>query len=176
MEIDPENPALPISHPSYYAIHLAKLLGSFATLGMAEDTWALNEGAIDEDAFLKQAQLIQEEREAMFFSALDRTKRGAVACVFDASDRVQPMFYRYLEPTAHGPGEARHSRVIEKLYRDMDHLVGRTMKYVDSDTALFVLSDHGFCSFQPRREPEFVAAATRLPGAEAGACARRRIF
>ena len=37
--------------PSY----LAKLLGSFATVGMAEDTWALNEGVIDEDAFLEQA-------------------------------------------------------------------------------------------------------------------------
>jgi predicted AlkP superfamily phosphohydrolase/phosphomutase len=148
VEIDPENPALPISYPSYYAIYLAKLLGSFATLGMAEDTWALNEGAIDEDAFLKQAQFIQEEREAMFFSTLDRTKRGAVACVFDGSDRLQHMFYRYLKPTAHGPGEARHAGVIEDLYRDMDRLVGRTMKYVDSDTALFVLSDHGFCSFR----------------------------
>ena len=76
VEIDPENPALPISHPRYYAMYLAKLLGSFATLGMAEDTWALNEGAIDEEAFLKQAELIQREREAMFFGALDRTRHG----------------------------------------------------------------------------------------------------
>ena len=44
-----------ISHPPYYAAYLARLLGSFATLGMAEDTWALNEGAIDEAAFLDQA-------------------------------------------------------------------------------------------------------------------------
>ena len=52
VEIDPEAPALPISYPTHYAVYLAKLLGTFATLGMAEDTWALNEGAIDEDAFL----------------------------------------------------------------------------------------------------------------------------
>src|SRR5262249_3542019 len=57
IQMDPEKPALPISQPSYYAMYLAKLLGSFATLGMAEDTWALNEGAIDEAAFLKQADL-----------------------------------------------------------------------------------------------------------------------
>ncbi len=148
VEIDPENPALPISYPSYYAAYLAKLLGSFATLGMAEDTWALNEGAIDEDAFLRQAKLIQEEREGMFFSALDRTKRGVVACVFDTTDRVQHMFYRYLEPTSHGPGEPRHASVIEELYRDMDRVVGKTMTYAGDDTALFVLSDHGFCSFR----------------------------
>jgi hypothetical protein len=52
VQIDPESPALPISHPSFYAAYLAKVLGSYSTLGMAEDTWALNEGVIDEQAFL----------------------------------------------------------------------------------------------------------------------------
>jgi predicted AlkP superfamily phosphohydrolase/phosphomutase len=144
VEIDPENPALPISHPRYYAIYLAKLLGSFATLGMAEDTWALNEGAIDEEAFLKQAKLIQSEREMMFFGALERTRRGVVACVFDTSDRVQHMFYRHLESNTN----SAHAGVIEGLYRDMDRLVGETLRHVDSNTALFVLSDHGFCAFR----------------------------
>jgi predicted AlkP superfamily phosphohydrolase/phosphomutase len=148
VEIDPESPALPISYPSFYAIYLAKLLGSFATLGMAEDTWALNEGAIDEEAFLKQAKLIQAEREAMFFSALERTKRGVVACVFDTTDRVQHMFYRYIDPASTLPNAAPHAGVIEELYKDMDRVVGRTAEYVDRDTALFVLSDHGFCSFR----------------------------
>jgi predicted AlkP superfamily phosphohydrolase/phosphomutase len=140
IQIDPENPALPISQPSYYAIYLSKLLGSFATLGMAEDTWALNEGAIDEEAFLQQAEMIKREREAMFFSALDHTRRGVVACVFDTTDRVQHMFYRNLD--------AGDGHVIEALYRDMDRLVGETWKHVDSETAFFVLSDHGFTSFR----------------------------
>ncbi len=142
MEIDPENPALPISHPAQYAVYLAKLLGTFATLGMAEDTWALNEGAIDEAAFLKQAKSIQAEREAMFFNALDRTKSGVAACVFDTTDRVQHMFYRRM-----GDGSG-YDKVIEDLYRDMDRVVGETLRYVDKDTVLFVLSDHGFCSFK----------------------------
>ena len=53
INLDPQRPALPISHPPYYAAYLANLLGAFATVGMAEDTWALNEGVIDEDAFLR---------------------------------------------------------------------------------------------------------------------------
>ena len=142
VEIDPEQPALPISHPSYYATYLAKLLGTFATLGMAEDTWALNEGAIDENAFLSQAKSIQRERESMFFSALHRTRRGVVACVFDTTDRVQHMFYRHLDQ------HSAHSEVIEDFYRDMDRVVGETLRHVDKDTALFVLSDHGFCAFK----------------------------
>ncbi len=145
VQIDPENPALAISQPAYYATYLAKLLGSFATLGLAEDTWALNDGAIDENAFLKQAAFIQKEREAMFFSALDHLRGGVLACVFDTSDRVQHMFYRYLNPTLAG-GE--HAGVIEKMYRDMDRLVGDALAYVDRETAFFVLSDHGFCAFR----------------------------
>jgi predicted AlkP superfamily phosphohydrolase/phosphomutase len=145
VQIDPENPALPISQPPYYAIYLAKLLGSFSTLGMAEDTEALNEGAIDEDDFLAQARLIQGEREAMFFSALDHQASGVVACVFDTSDRVQHMFYRYLDPAR---PSGKHSGAIERMYREMDCLVGRTLEHADTDTAVFVLSDHGFCAFR----------------------------
>lgn len=141
INIDPDNPALPISHPSYYSAYLAKLLGVFSTLGMAEDTWALNEHAIDEAAFLQQAYLTYDEREAMFFSTLDRTNRGVVACVFDTTDRVQHMFFRHMRRD--GP----YRGVIEDLYRRVDDLVGKTLRYVDRDTALIVLSDHGFTAF-----------------------------
>jgi len=137
VQIDPESPALPISQPSYYSAYLAKLLGTFATVGMAEDTWALNEGVIDDQAFLDQAYSLLAEREAMFDSALAHTKRGVVACVFDTSDRVQHMFFRRPD----GPE-------IEQLYREMDRVVGKAMSHVDAGTMLFVLSDHGFCSFR----------------------------
>jgi len=145
VQIDPENPSQPISQPPYYATYLARLLGPFSTLETAEDMSALNEGVIDEDDFLCQANAIQREREAMFFSALDHQESGVVACVFGTSDRVQHMFYRYLDP-AHAAG--KHSCAIERMYGDMDRLVGRTLQYADSGTAVFVLSDHGFCSFR----------------------------
>jgi predicted AlkP superfamily phosphohydrolase/phosphomutase len=64
--------------------------------------------------------------------------------VFDTTDRVQHMFYRYLDNRMQG----RHADVIERLYCDMDRLVGETLRYVDEHTAFFVLSDHGFCSFR----------------------------
>ena len=145
IQIDPEKPALPISHPPYYAAYLAKLIGAYSTLGMAEDTWALNEGVIDEDEFLKQSYLLMEEREAMFRNALAKTRRGVVACVFDTSDRVQHMFYRFLHEDH---ADSRHAGTIADLYQRMDRLVGLALDHVDPDTVLFVLSDHGFCSFR----------------------------
>ncbi len=143
IQIDPESPALPISHPSYYSAYLAKLVGSFATAGMAEDTWALNEGVIDEAAFLEQAYLTLAEREAMFENALAHTRRGVVACVFDTSDRVQHMFFRHLHS-----GNSRWQDAIRDLYQRMDALAGKAMAHADGGTILFVLSDHGFCSFR----------------------------
>lgn len=145
VQIDPENPALPISHPSFYAAYLAKILGTYATLGMAEDTWALNEGVIDDQGFLDQAYSLMEERERMFSNALEKTRRGVVACVFDTSDRVQHMFYRFLDP-ARRPGI--YTNAIEDLYQRMDGLVGMAQRHVDEHTVLFVLSDHGFTSFR----------------------------
>ncbi len=144
IQIDPESPALPISHPAYYSAYLAKLLGSFATVGMAEDTWALNEGAIDETEFLTQAYSIMDEREAMFDNALAHTNHGVVACVFDTSDRVQHMFFRHLD----GHGDPRWAGVIEDLYVRMDRLLGKAMESLDDGTLLFALSDHGFCAFR----------------------------
>jgi predicted AlkP superfamily phosphohydrolase/phosphomutase len=143
IQLDPERPALPISHPSIYAPYLAGMVGPFATAGLAEDTWALNERVIDEDAFLKQAWDIFEERRAMFLGALETTRRGVVACVFDTSDRLQHMFYSQM-----GRSDSPHRGVIESMYERMDALLGETLRHIDAKTALFVLSDHGFRAFR----------------------------
>jgi predicted AlkP superfamily phosphohydrolase/phosphomutase len=97
ISFDPDKPAMPVSHPSYYATYLAKKIGKYSTLGLAEDTWALNEGIIDDGAFLQMTYDIDKEREEMFFAALDKLHKGALVCVFDATDRIQHMFWRYLE-------------------------------------------------------------------------------
>jgi predicted AlkP superfamily phosphohydrolase/phosphomutase len=151
IQIDPDRPALPISHPFTYAVYLSKTRGRFATLGLAEDTWALNERVLDEQAFLDQAWSIHEEREAQLFDALEKTKRGAVVCVFDVTDRVQHMFWRYLEPdhpANAGKDVERHRDTLRVLYRRMDDLLGRVLARIDRHTVLMVMSDHGFKPFR----------------------------
>ncbi|MBD3277653.1 MAG: nucleotide pyrophosphatase, partial [Candidatus Aegiribacteria sp.] len=78
VHVDPFSPAVPISHPVHYSRYLAGLYGPFATLGLAEDTWALNNGAVSGDTFLEQAWSIFRERKDMFFDALKRTPKGLV--------------------------------------------------------------------------------------------------
>jgi len=151
LNLDPDNPAMPISHPSYYATYLAKRIGPFATLGLAEDTWALNEGVIDDGTFLQLAYDIDRERQEMFFATLERQRKGTVTCVFDATDRVQHMFWRYTEaghPAARGKDPGPHKDAIEKLYVHNDAMVGRVMEKLGEGDMLMVLSDHGFTSFR----------------------------
>ncbi len=150
VQIDPDKPVMPIAHPTVYSSYLARLQGSFATLGLAEDTWSLSENVMDEDAFLNQAYDIHEERTKMFFDALDRVRRGMVVCVFDGPDRIQHMFWRFIEeshPALRGRKNT-HRDTIRNMYVRMDDLVGRTMAKLDDDTALFVMSDHGFKPFR----------------------------
>lgn len=151
INLDPEKPAMPIAHPSFYSTYLAKKIGPFATLGLAEDTWALNECVTDDATFLQQAYDIDAERQEMFFAALDRLRQGSLVCVFDGTDRIQHMFWRYLEdghPAAAGIEKPEHENAIEELYVHNDKLVGKVMKRLKKGDVLMVLSDHGFTSFR----------------------------
>lgn len=154
IQIHPEKPAMPISFPSVYSLYLAKQQGLYATLGLAEDTWGLNAHLLDDDGFLHQCLEADTEREKMFFDALKKVRRGVCVCVFDGTDRIQHMFWRYIDPghpaDANGKSKGKARRnAIEDLYVRMDALVGRTMKQcADKDTVLMVISDHGFNPFR----------------------------
>ncbi len=150
IQIDPDKPVMPIAHPTVYSTYLARQQGAFSTLGLAEDTWGLSEQVLNEDAFLEQAYDIHQERQNMFFDALDRVRRGVVVCVFDAPDRIQHMFWRFTdEKHPARPAQANgHGGSIRRMYERMDDIVGQTVAKLADDEALFVMSDHGFKPFR----------------------------
>jgi len=152
INIDPEKPAMPISYPAIYSTYLAKRQGSFATLGLAEDSWALNEKVLIDDGFIQQCIVADLEREKMFFDALDKIKYGLCVCVFDGTDRIQHTFWRDIDeqhPANKGQEQKPQRNVIQELYQRMDALVGKTLaKCEGKDTVLMVISDHGFNTFR----------------------------
>ncbi len=150
LNVDPDKPALPISHPYIYAVYLSKLLDRYATLGLAEDTWALNEGVLDEGAFLDQVWRHHGERERMWEDALAKTRKGVVVCVFDTPDRVQHMFFRYRtpnHPANAGKDTTTFAGALDEMYEKMDALVGATWARLGPDDLFVVMSDHGFAPF-----------------------------
>jgi predicted AlkP superfamily phosphohydrolase/phosphomutase len=142
---------MPVSYPLGYGQQLADAVGPYATLGIAEDANALNDEIIDERAFLSGCDLVMAEREKIFFHELSRFHQGILACVFDTTDRVQHMFWRYLDGghPRHDPQEAQeYASVVPSVYQRMDGILGKVSGRLDSDTLLIVCSDHGFTSFR----------------------------
>ena len=49
----PDEPPAPMSYPASLSADIYERLGPYRTLGWAEATWPLNEGRIDEKAFME---------------------------------------------------------------------------------------------------------------------------
>ena len=148
VNIDPSNPALPISTPDHYAHDLCDEIGLFYTQGMAHDTKALSSGVLEDGEFLEQAALVFDEHSRIFDRELNRFRYGFLFLYTDRVDQLAHMFWRSMDP--HHPlydPRSPYAGVIERTYRDMDVLVGKALKRVDDHTTLLVMSDHGFAPF-----------------------------
>jgi predicted AlkP superfamily phosphohydrolase/phosphomutase len=151
MNFDPEHPVFPISYPRDYARRLKEAIGDFHTLGMPHDTWALNEGRMDEDMFLSQTKAIVAEERAMMLHELNRFQSGLLMVVFESVDRLQHMFWRYVDdksPLYDAEGAKKYGGVIAGHYEEMDEILGEVLQRVDEKTLLLVTSDHGATHFR----------------------------
>jgi predicted AlkP superfamily phosphohydrolase/phosphomutase len=151
IQVDPRNPAVPISTPPDYARELAEAIGPFYTQGIAEETWALNEGRLDEREYLQQSEFVFEQTKKMLEYELDRFKWGMLFCYFSTTDPLSHMFWRFRDPE-HPMYDAELAKVygdvIENYYVRMDSVVGHVMERVGQDATIIVLSDHGFTTFR----------------------------
>jgi predicted AlkP superfamily phosphohydrolase/phosphomutase len=151
VNIDPQTPAMPISYPTDYAKELFEKIGNFYTQGMPYDTWAMNEGKLTEENFLEQAYSILDENVAMMRVELDRFDSGLMFCYFGITDLVSHMFWRYTDPGHPKKGKSDNPAVkhaIRDVYKRMDQVIGEALTKAGPDTAIMVLSDHGFGSFR----------------------------
>ncbi len=150
IEIDPADPALPISTPESYARELAERFGPFHTKGLPADTKALAQGLLSDGEFLAQDEHILQEKLAIYDYELARFESGLLFCYISSTDQRSHMFWRLTDPQ-HPAYDARAARdyasVIEDTYVQMDRMLARTMAKVDSRTHLMVLSDHGFSPY-----------------------------
>ena len=150
INFDPKAPVYPISAPWDYAGEIRSEIGNYYTTGMVEEHTGLNNGRIDEAAFLDQCEMVLKERQAMMVRELERFKEGLHYCLFDTPDRVQHMFWRYREighPANRSGSAGEWQGVIEEHYRKCDEIVAKALEYADDDTLVIALSDHGFGSY-----------------------------
>ena len=147
----PESPVMPISSPKGLSKDLYERLGTFRTLGWAEATWPLNEDRIDEKTFMDDLFHAFDDRAQVILHETDSKKFDLVIGVLESTDRVQHMFWRFIDPTHpmyDAAGAARYGDSIERVYKRCDQLVGEVLQRIEPGTLVFILSDHGFHSFK----------------------------
>ncbi len=142
INFDPTHPVHPISYPGSYAHDLAREYGTFYTLGLPHDTWALEENVFDDATFLKNADEIEAQREKIHFGELAKFKGGIFFSYFGITDTIQHMYWRFLDDP-----QSKYYDTILKYYQKIDAVVGKTIQQLGPKDTLIILSDHGFDRF-----------------------------
>jgi len=148
INIDPANPALPISTPENYASDLYEKIGRFYTQGMAEDTKALEHGVFEDSEFIDQTDIVLDERWKMLRSVLDDYEDGFLFFYVSTIDLSCHMLWRNVDDKhpAHTEFLSFADR-FEDLYANMDSLLGVVQEHIPDDATLIVMSDHGFAPY-----------------------------
>jgi len=152
VQIDPANPAMPISTPADYAREIAAKTGPFYTQGLPDDTKALDEGVFQDGDYIQQADLVLGERLQQYRYELERFRsleRGLLFFYFNSLDQNCHMFWRNMDPDSplHADAGGWHGDRIRNMYVAMDQVLGEAMSSLDDDTVLFAVSDHGFAPY-----------------------------
>jgi predicted AlkP superfamily phosphohydrolase/phosphomutase len=150
INIDPADPALPISTPASYSRLLSEEVGEFYTQGIAEDTKALSDGMLDDKEYLQQARTVLAEHRRIFDAEFPKFRRGVFFFYFSSLDLNSHMMWRLMDPKHPGYDAAlaaQHGSAISDFYQQIDQVLGKVLPKLDDQTTLLVLSDHGFAPY-----------------------------
>jgi predicted AlkP superfamily phosphohydrolase/phosphomutase len=135
INIDPQDPALPISTPPDYSRKLGDTLGPFYTQGIAEETSAYRAGVLTKDEFLQQSRKVLSDSLRMFRYQLDKYTGGLLFYYFSSVDQNAHMLW------------GKYDADLLEIYKAVDTAIGEAMQKAGGDTKLMVISDHGFARF-----------------------------
>jgi len=153
VNVDPARPVLPIASPRRFSRSIARAIGRFYTQGWPTEFGARIAGVFDDDEYLAQAELVWRERARLFDYAWEHYDGGFLFFYFCLSDLNSHMFWRAQDPKNPMYSEQlarRHGDVILRTYRRLDGVLGRVLATMPAESALVVMSDHGFAPLRRR--------------------------
>ncbi len=167
INLSPEAPPAPVSEPSSASADLAAGIGNYYTQGMAEDVNALKNEILTDAEFMRQVELVYEERRDMMDYALDEytssDEGGFLFFYFSTVDLSCHMMWRHFDSAhpAHDPEVANQDSswwskregttwkdTVHDLYLKMDPVLGRLRQRLGDDVTYIVMSDHGFAPYR----------------------------
>jgi predicted AlkP superfamily phosphohydrolase/phosphomutase len=135
INIDPEDPALPITTPASYSEELAETIGPFYTQGSAQDTSALRQGVLNRPEYLAQSREASTEMLRVLRHAIENFDDGLLFFHFYGVDQNSHMLW------------GKYEDDLVATYRMVDDAIGRVREQRPKAT-LIVMSDHGFSTFE----------------------------
>ena len=148
LQINPEEPVLPLSTPDGWSNEMFKGIGYFYTQTFPVENKGFSDGIFTAQEYWTQAKFVLDEHQRMLDYLLDRWKEGLLFFYFDDSDLNSHMLWSYMDqhhPIYH-PNEKLDGS-IGLVYEEMDKALGRVLDRIDNNTVLIVMSDHGFGLF-----------------------------
>lgn len=134
INIDPSDPALPITAPESYSRRLAKEVGLFYTQGMAQDTSAFRQGVFDREEYIAQSRQVSSDHLKLLRYNLEHFHGGFLFFHFYGIDQDSHMLW------------GKYDDDLLNTYKVVDQTVGWVRERI-GDATLIVMSDHGFSSF-----------------------------
>ncbi len=135
INIDPLNPALPISAPPDWSSAVAHEAGRYYTMGTPEDTSALRQNVLTLDQFQAQTKLVFDEEHRLLQYSLRHFRGGLLFFYFSSIDQNSHILWD------------RYEADLLKVYREIDMCVGEVRNSAPG-AELIVMSDHGFTSYR----------------------------
>ena len=104
-----------------------------------------------DDGLAQRALASIRQREAVLKGLLDLDPPDVVFTVQEAPDRLQHVYYRYMDPRDPLYGSPEGSRLrdaVVECFAAMDRIVGLLEDYAGPDGGVVVCSDHGFTAWE----------------------------
>jgi predicted AlkP superfamily phosphohydrolase/phosphomutase len=149
ININPARPALPISMPPSFGKELYEKIGYYSTKGMPEDTKALEWGVFTDADFIRQADMVFQERLHMLDAILEDYHGGLLFFYFSTLDQTTHMLWKNIDPNhpAFTEETGRYMHQTERYYAQLDSVLGVVEQKIPKDAVLIAMSDHGFAPF-----------------------------
>src|SRR5262249_14922324 len=146
INIDPSDPAVRMSEPDSFIQDMSAKLGLFHTTGFQEAYEPRKSGVFNDDEFLRQANMVLEERLAQFEFAVDNYNDVLLLFYFSCIDlQSHILWWTDDEHPSREAGLARaNHQHIRRLYQRLDRIIGDIVDRYGSQATIIVMSDHGF--------------------------------
>jgi len=97
------------------------------------------------DLFFERVNQITDEMTDISLYLVQEENWDFFMAVFMSIDRIHHFFWRHVDKTHLRHEESRYSKLVKDFYIKADKIVNNHLKTIDEDTAVMVISDHGFC-------------------------------